>query len=125
MTHPGDVPEEVVSRSPCSWTFAAASRATCTEREKTRLEHQWEIARQVGYRDFVDVEAELAVWIDDRAWTTGEGPVAVFNGAVGLAWRARGAAARGHDAGLAEVWIPADRARCNTSAQLGALKARG
>jgi hypothetical protein len=83
MTHPGDVPEEVVSRSPCSWTFAAASRATCTEREKTRLEHQWEIAREVGYRDFVEVEGELGVWVDDRAWMTGEGPVAVFDGAVG------------------------------------------
>ncbi|HEX8157100.1 MAG TPA: DUF4158 domain-containing protein [Solirubrobacteraceae bacterium] len=52
-------------------------------REKTRLEHQWEIARDVGYRDFVDAEAELAAWVGDRAWTTGEGPVAVFNGAVG------------------------------------------
>jgi hypothetical protein len=31
----------------------------------------------------VDVEAELAVWVDDRAWTTGEGAVAVFNDAVG------------------------------------------
>jgi hypothetical protein len=40
-------------------------------------------AREVGYRDFVDAEAELAVWVDDRAWTTGEGAVAVFNGAVG------------------------------------------
>ena len=57
--------------------------ATYTQREKTRLEHQWEIAREVGYRDFVDAEAELAVWVDDRAWTTGEGAVAVFNGAVG------------------------------------------
>jgi len=62
---------------------AAASMATYTRREKTRLEHQWEIARKVGYRDFADAEAELAVWVDDRAWTTGEGAVAVFNGAVG------------------------------------------
>jgi hypothetical protein len=107
LRHPGDVSEEVVEYVAAQLDVAAASMATYTEREKTRLEHQWEIARQVGYRDFVDVEAELAVWVDDRAWTTGEGPVAVFNGAVGLAWRARGAAARGHDAGLAEVWIPA------------------
>jgi hypothetical protein len=33
-----------------------------------------EIARGVGYRDFVDAEAELAVWVDDRARTTGEEP---------------------------------------------------
>ncbi len=25
----------------------------------------------------------LAVWVDDRAWTTGEGVVEVFNGTVG------------------------------------------
>ncbi len=30
------------------------------EREKTRLEHQWEIAREFGYRDFPAVEAELS-----------------------------------------------------------------
>jgi hypothetical protein len=94
LRHPGDVSEEVVEYVAAQLDVAAASMATYTEREKMRLEHQWEIARQVGYRDFVDVEAELAVWVDDRAWTTGEGPVAVFNGAVGLAWRARGAAAR-------------------------------
>ncbi|MCA1681298.1 MAG: DUF4158 domain-containing protein [Actinobacteria bacterium] len=46
---------------------------TYTQREKTRLEHQWEIAREVGYPDFVDTEAELAVWVDDRAWTTDKG----------------------------------------------------
>lgn len=43
-------------------------------REKTRLEHQWEIARVYGYRDFASAEAELAKWVEDRAWTTGEGP---------------------------------------------------
>jgi CBS domain-containing protein len=26
---------------------------------ETRLEHQWEIAREFGYRDFPAVEAEL------------------------------------------------------------------
>jgi hypothetical protein len=49
--------------------LAAASIATHTQREKTRLEQVWEIARKDGYRDFVDAERELAVWIDDRAWT--------------------------------------------------------
>ena len=43
-------------------------------RKKTRLEHQWEIARVYGYRDFGAAEAELSTWVDDRAWTTGDGP---------------------------------------------------
>ena len=53
-------------------------------RAKTRLEHQWEIARAYGYRDFASAEAELSSWIGDRAWTTGEGPRLLFGGAV--AW---------------------------------------
>jgi hypothetical protein len=77
-----DVPDGVVEYVAGQLGVAAASMATYTQREKTRLEHQWEIARVVGYRDFVDAEAELADWVDDRAWTTGEGPVAIFNRAV-------------------------------------------
>ena len=30
------------------------------QREKTRLEHLWEIAREGGYSEFTGVEAELA-----------------------------------------------------------------
>jgi len=56
---------------------------TYAGREKTRLEHQWEIARLHGYRDFASAEAELSTWIGDRAWTTGEGPRALFGGSVG------------------------------------------
>jgi len=52
-------------------------------REKTRLEHVWEIAREYGYRDFAVVEKELTRRIDDRAWTSGDGPRALFAGAVG------------------------------------------
>lgn len=52
------------------------------EREKTRLEHQWEISGEYGYRDFPAVEAELVKWVDDRAWNTGDGPKALFDGAV-------------------------------------------
>jgi hypothetical protein len=57
------------------------------EREKTRLEHQWEIAREYGYIDFPSAQVDLARWIDDRAWATGEGPRALFDGAV--AWLRR------------------------------------
>ena len=55
---------------------------TYGEWEKTRLEHQWEIARELGYRDFPAVEDELVQWVDDRAWNTGDGPKALFEGAV-------------------------------------------
>jgi len=70
----GDVPGEVAGQL----DVVAASMATYTQREKACLEDQWEIAREVGYRDFAEAEAELAVWVDDRVWTTGEGPVAVL-----------------------------------------------
>lgn len=53
------------------------------KREKTRLEHQWDIARVYGFRDFGAAETELLTWVDARAWTTGDGPKALFDGAVG------------------------------------------
>lgn len=53
------------------------------ERVKTRLEHQWEIARDGGYREFPAAAQELVAWIDARSWTTGEGPRALFYAAVG------------------------------------------
>ena len=52
------------------------------DRRSTRFAHAAEIADQYGYRDFNVVEADLAVWIGDRAWTTGDGPKALFEGAV-------------------------------------------
>ncbi|GGV00544.1 hypothetical protein GCM10010211_79780 [Streptomyces albospinus] len=53
------------------------------EREKTRFEHMWELRRLLEYREFAEVEAELRAWVDARAWTTGEGPKALFDAAVG------------------------------------------
>ena len=54
-----------------------------TDRVKTRLEHQWEIAAGYGYVSFPAGEADLVTWLDDRAWTTGDGPRALFDLAVG------------------------------------------
>ena len=51
-------------------------------RRKTPLEHQWELAREYGWRPFADAEAELAVWIHDRVWSTGDGPAAVLEACV-------------------------------------------
>ena len=55
-----------------------------TERRTTRFEHQAEIVAVGGWRDFADAQPELTGWIDDRAWTTGDGPKALFDGSV--AW---------------------------------------
>ena len=53
-----------------------------TERDKTRLEHQWEIAGVDGFASFASAEACLVQWLDDEAWTTGDGPRALFYAAV-------------------------------------------
>jgi Domain of unknown function (DUF4158) len=55
-----------------------------TDREKTKLEHAWEIQREYGLTPFAEVEPELTAWIADQAWMTGEGPKSLFSGAV--AW---------------------------------------
>ena len=55
------------------------------DRRSTRFVHGAEIADWYGYRDFNVAEVELAGWIADRAWTTGDGPKALFEGAV--VWR--------------------------------------
>ena len=48
------------------------------ERVKTKSDHQQEIRRKHGLRDFADAEAELAEWVAARAWTSGDGPKAIF-----------------------------------------------
>ena len=55
-----------------------------SRRETTHREHAGEIQHASGLRDFSTVEADLARWLDARAWTTGEGPKALFDGSV--AW---------------------------------------
>ena len=58
------------------------------DRRMTRFEHANEIQREYGLTAFAAVEAELAAWIADQAWMTGDGPKTIFSGAV--AWlRAR------------------------------------
>lgn len=53
-----------------------------TERKKTKLEHAWEIQREYGLSSYAEVEAELAAWVADQAWVTGDGPKAMLAGAV-------------------------------------------
>jgi len=71
-----------------------------TDREKTKLEHAWEIQREYRLTPFAEVEPELTAWIADQAWMTGEGSeVTVLRGG-GVAARPPGPDARGrHDVG--------------------------
>lgn len=84
LTDPLDVPTAVVDYVAAQLDVADPSVVKrYTEREKTRLEHQWEIARVYGYRDFTDAAEELSGWVADRSWTAGDGPKALFDAAVG------------------------------------------
>jgi len=55
-----------------------------TERRTTRFEHAEEIKVAYGLKDFASAEKDLERWADARAWTTGDGPKAIFNDAI--AW---------------------------------------
>jgi hypothetical protein len=55
-----------------------------TERTKTRFDHQWEIRRAYGLREFVEIEAEFTDWVAARSWTSGDGPKAIF--LDGMTW---------------------------------------
>ncbi|MCQ4083913.1 Tn3 family transposase [Streptomyces sp. RB6PN25] len=56
-----------------------------TERQMTAYEHAWEIRDAYGYRQFEDAEwgRRFRTFLHGRAWTHAEGPVALFNQAVG------------------------------------------
>ncbi|WP_433662548.1 Tn3 family transposase [Nocardia sp. CA-128927] len=51
-------------------------------RRTTRFEHQAEITAEYGLVAFADAGPELTAWIADQAWITGDGPKAIFDGAV-------------------------------------------
>jgi TnpA family transposase len=52
------------------------------ERRSTRFEHADEIRALYGLREFDQAEKELREWVEARAWTTGDGPRAIFADAV-------------------------------------------
>src|SRR5450755_2281764 len=52
------------------------------ERPMTAYEHQWEIRREGGYREFSDGEADLRAFLAARVWALEEGPRALFDWAV-------------------------------------------
>ena len=52
------------------------------ERPMTAYEHQWEIRRERGYREFASGEADLRAFLAARVWALEEGPRALFDRAV-------------------------------------------
>ncbi|KIZ15825.1 hypothetical protein SNA_21235 [Streptomyces natalensis ATCC 27448] len=62
-----------------------------TERPKTAYEHAWEIRDAYEYREYEDAEwsRRFRTFVHGRAWTHAEGPVALFNQAVGWLRRHR------------------------------------
>lgn len=84
LDDPTDVPAEVVDYLAEQLGIADASALKAYgERENTRLAHVRELRKVLEYTEFAEAEAELRVWVDARAWTTGEGPKALFDAAVG------------------------------------------
>lgn len=85
LADPLAVPTEVVAYVAEQLDIAdPACVKSYVDREKTKLEHAWEIQREYGLASFGEVEAELSAWIADQSWMTGDGPKAIFDGAV--AW---------------------------------------
>ncbi|MBC9713484.1 Tn3 family transposase [Streptomyces sp. TRM66268-LWL] len=84
LDDPTDVPAEVVDYLAEQLGIKDSSVLKAYgERENTRPDHVRELRRVLEYTEFAEAEAELRVWVDARAWTTGEGPKALFDAAVG------------------------------------------
>jgi hypothetical protein len=85
LEDPVDVPGEVLDFVAGQLGLADPSQVKrYTEREKTRFEHQWEIRRARGYREFSAAEEEFSGWVAARSRATGDGPKAIFTD--GVAW---------------------------------------
>jgi hypothetical protein len=99
LADPTDVPAGVVAYVAGQ---VGAGDASCLDgymrRRATRFEHTAEIVAEYGYRDFASAENELAQWLGDLAWTTGDGATALFVGAVGWLRGAARVAAGSDDA---------------------------
>ncbi|MEH0564456.1 DUF4158 domain-containing protein [Streptomyces silvae] len=84
LDDPTDVPPEVVDYLAEQLGIADVSALKAYgERENTRLDHVRELRKVLEYTEFAEAEAELRAWVDARAWTTGEGPKALFDASVG------------------------------------------
>ncbi|MDF2256007.1 Tn3 family transposase [Streptantibioticus ferralitis] len=89
---PLDVPWSVIEHLAAQLQIEDASVVKrYTERAKTAYEHAWEIRDAYGYHPFEDEEwgRKFRAFLHGRAWTGAEGPVALFNQAVGWLRRHR------------------------------------
>jgi TnpA family transposase len=85
LDDPLEVPSVVVDELATQLEIADPSCVkTYVERANTRWEHRREICRVAGWTEFASVREELTSWIDHRAWITGSGPRAIFDGVI--AW---------------------------------------
>lgn len=84
LPDPRQVPAEVAEYLAEQLDIAdALVLAEYGERDGTARTHAGEIQEDGGWRDFAEVRDELVEWLDARAWTTGDGPKALFDAAVG------------------------------------------
>ncbi|MCX5233111.1 Tn3 family transposase [Streptomyces sp. NBC_00233] len=84
LPDPRQVPQEVVEYLAEQLEIADPScLKEYGERDGTARTHAGEIQEAGGWRDFAEVSAELSEWLDARAWTTGDGPKALFDAAAG------------------------------------------
>jgi hypothetical protein len=84
LTEPLDVPSEVVAYLAGQLGIGDPSCVSLyLERRTTRFEHVELIKDAYGLKEFAEFEKYLEAWVDARAWTTGDGPKAIFNDAIG------------------------------------------
>ncbi|MFC4016240.1 Tn3 family transposase [Nonomuraea purpurea] len=84
MPDPRQVPAEVAEYLAEQLDIADASCLKLYgERDGTARTHAGEIQQVEGWRDFAEVAEDLREWVDARAWTTGDGPKALFDAAAG------------------------------------------
>jgi hypothetical protein len=80
MPDPRQVPAEVAEQLDIA---DASCLKLYGERDGTARTHAGEIQQVGGWRDFAEVAEDLREWVDARAWTTGDGPKALFDAAAG------------------------------------------
>ena len=90
LADPLDVPQSVVEYLGGQLAIADLSCvARYTDRRSTRFDHADEIKRVFGLQDFAAADEDLERWVDARAWTTGDGPRAIFDDAAGWLFERR------------------------------------
>ncbi|MCC5581989.1 DUF4158 domain-containing protein [Microtetraspora sp. AC03309] len=85
LPDPLEMPTEVLDYLAAQLGIADASVVKqYTERRQTPFDHQEEIRKAYGLRDFAEAEDDFAQWVDARAWNTGDSAKSIFT--EGVAW---------------------------------------